>query len=281
MIRQVLRKICLRIASFLRPRAERVPVCIPILETQLLKGRRALITGGTSGIGYGIAKAFLRAGADVVITGRNAKRVAQARSELLTSCSVEERRVAAVEMDMTDVDSFEAIVGALGDFDILVNNAGVADCSRFGEVKTVDYDNVLDVNLRGPFLLAQVVAKSWISKKVHGNILNICSASSKRPGVSPYILSKWGLRALTKGLAKLLIRHDIVVNGLAPGLTDSPMFFKDKPTSLTNESNPSGRLVTVDELANLAVILTSSLCRMVVGDVLYATGGAAIFTFDD
>ena len=116
---------------------------------------------------------------------------------------------------------------------------------------------------------------------IQGNILNIASSSSLRPGNSPYILSKWGVRSLTLGMAKTLIPYGIVVNGLAPGPTNTPMLFKDDYDGIELSSNPSGRYGTSEEVANLAVILVSSLGRLIVGDTLFMTGGAGVLTFDD
>ena len=116
---------------------------------------------------------------------------------------------------------------------------------------------------------------------IQGNILNIASSSSLRPATTPYILSKWGIKGLTIGLAKILIKDGIVVNGLAPGPTATPMLHKDINDDLYIANNPSERFTTPDEIANMAVVLTSSMGRMIVGDTIYMTGGAGILTVDD
>jgi NAD(P)-dependent dehydrogenase (short-subunit alcohol dehydrogenase family) len=165
-------------------------------------------------------------------------------------------------------------------FDILVNNAGYVGGGSFGNTSESEYDAVLDTNLKGTYFLSQEVARCWIENGTHGNILNVCSASSLRPGDSPYIISKWGMRSLTVGMAKRLIKQGIVVNGIAPGITDTDRFTHGEK-DIGKLSNPSGRMVTKEEIANMAVILVSSLCQMVVGDILYMTGGGAITTLDD
>ena len=180
---------------------------------------------------------------------------------------------------MTDTSSYDIKIQSIGDFDVLVNNAGYIGGGPFLDTKEFEYDKVLDMNLRGTYFLSQAVAKMWIAKGVKWNILNICSASSLRPGKSPYILSKWGMRSLTVGMAKVLIGHGIVVNGLAPGLTNTPQFTQDE--CMNNTGNPSKRMISVEEVGNLAVMLVSPLCRMVVGDILYITGGAGITTLDN
>lgn len=253
----------------------RIPVYVPVLQSELLKGRVALITGGSGGIGCAIAEAFLRAGAKVIISGRNKEKLSAAAS-MLSSCG----DVSCIQMDNMTLASFDGILSDVADFDILVNNAGYVGGGSFGSTSESEYDAVLDTNLKGAYFLSQEVSKRWIASGTHGNILNVCSASSLRPGNSPYVLSKWGMRSLTVGMAKQLIRYGIVVNGIAPGVTDTDKFTHGSE-NIAKVTNPSGRMVTREEIANMAVVLVSSLCRMVVGDVLYMTGGGGIVTLDD
>ena len=271
-----LRRVKRYLARHLRGPVQYVPVRIPVLQSELLKGHKAVITGGSSGIGLAIARAFLMNGASVVITGRDAARLSDAKKSLATNARVE-----ALVLDNAAPESFDAALATIGDFDILVNNAGYVGGGTFGSTQVSEFDKVLDTNLRGAYFLSQDVASVWIKKGIKGNILNICSASSLRPGESPYILSKWGLRSLTIGMAKKLIPHGIVVNGLAPGCTDTPQFCLNPEESINNPRNPAGRLVTVEEIGNMAVVLVSDMARMVVGDVVYMTGGGAITTIDD
>ena len=257
-------------------RVERkMPVFVPVLTSDLLKGRRALITGGSSGIGFAIADAFLDSGADVIITGRDGEKLRLAAEKLRGRGDV-----ACVVLDNLDVGSFGEKLDVCGTFDILVNNAGRVGGGRIGTLSAADYDLTMETNLRGPVFLSQTVARKWIADGVHGNILNICSASSLRPGYSPYILSKWGVRALTTGMARQLVRYGIVVNGLAPGPTSTERFLRGVD-DIGRRHIPAGRLVTEREVANLAVVMVSGLARMVVGDVLYVTGGCGVTTCDD
>jgi 3-oxoacyl-[acyl-carrier protein] reductase len=253
-----------------------VPVKVPVLQSDLLKGRTALITGSTKGIGFAIAEAFAEAGATVLISGRNRQTIDAAVNKL----SKKGRSIYGIEMDMTDIATMEKAVANLPAIDILVNNAGFVGGEGFGNTSEQDYDLILDTNLKGAYFLSQSVSRMWIKDGVKGNILNVCSASSLRPGNSPYILSKWGMRSLTVGMAKQLIRYGIVVNGIAPGVTDTDKFTHGSE-NIAKVTNPSGRMVTREEIANMSVVLVSSLCRMVVGDVLYMTGGGGIVTLDD
>lgn len=143
-----------------------------------------------------------------------------------------------------------------------------------------EYDCVLDTNTKGMYFISQEIIKYMISNHISGNILNIVSSSAIRPGTSPYIISKWGERSLTLGMAKKYLPYGIIVNGLAPGSTLTPMLCKNSD-NLDLEYSPSGRYAAPEEIGNLATILVSEMGRMIVGDVIYATGGAGIITIDD
>jgi len=277
LIRKIIGALRRRIQRLRKRHEKLVAVQVPVLYSELLKGRKALITGGSCGIGLAIAEAFVRAGADVVITGRNSgqldKAIARLKNVNAAAC------VSTLILDICDTESFPDKLKIVEPFDVLVNNAGYVGGGVFGTTTREAYDKTLETNLRGAYFMSQCVSGQWIANGVKGNILNVCSASSLRPGESAYILSKWGLRALTIGMARKLIKHGIVVNGIAPGCTDTAKFALDG--NICNSRNPSGRMVTTVEIANMSVVLVSSLCRMVVGDVLYMTGGAAITTLDD
>ena len=252
-------------------------------STSLLAGRCALITGGTSGIGYDIAKAYLVAGATVIITGRSQDRINLALKKLNSP------KVFGFIMDNTQVDTFEDIFHIMLDkvksvgvdkIDILVNNAGV-NFKGMPNATETEYDKVLDTNLKGVFFLSQMFGKYMVSSGIRGNILNIASASSLRPADSAYTITKWGIRGLTLGLAKALGKNGITVNGIAPGPTATPMMIKKNQTNVNLERIPLGRYIMPEEISNMAVILVSDMGRSIMGDIIYMTGGAGILTFDD
>ena len=260
---------------------------VKLSENDLLIGRTALITGGTSGIGFAIADAFLNAGADaVIITGRNEERCKEAVDKLNSIQRVHNGRALYQVLDMKAVDTFEDSFNlCLEKLDgrqisILCNNAGIQGAA-FGRATEIEFDNVMDTNFKGTFFLSQLVAKYMIEKKIEGNIINIASSSSLRPTNSAYSLSKACIKEFTAGLSKFLIPHGIVVNGVAPGPTATPLMNKNENSTIEHPSNPSGRYALPEEIGNMAVILCSRIGRMIVGDIVYMTGGAGITTFDD
>ena len=257
---------------------------VTLSPNELLKGRVALITGGTSGIGFHIAKAFLNSGATVIITGRKENRIKET-CDLLGPSAGKVENVYGCVLDNTCVEDFEPFLQKMSTqwnlkIDILVNNAGVlgGDISNVNEEQ---YDQIMDTNLKGTFFLSQAIGRYMKRQNIAGNILNIASSSSFRPASSAYTMSKWGLRGLTLGLAKSFSPYGIVVNGVAPGPTATPMLLKDKKDDLTFERNPLGRFALPEEIANMAVFLVSDMGRTIVGDIVCMTGGAGLITFDD
>lgn len=256
-------------------------VQIPVFQGNLLAGRTALITGGSSGIGFAIARAFLDNGCEVVITGRNQERLEKACKDL------DSKKVHPLVLNSAQPEEFDrAVIQAIslvegGKIDILVNNAGVIKGQSLARTTVDDWNEVIDVNLRGVYFLSQAVARHMVDSEVEGNILNISSSSALRPADRPYSVSKWGVRGMTLGFAKSLIDHGIVVNGLAPGPTATPMLQGQNSGYLENDVVPAGRFAAPEEIANMAVVLVSSMGRMVVGDTVYMTGGSGLTTFED
>lgn len=276
----MLKRVKKRIRSLLSRRTVKEPVYIPVVQTKLLEGRSALVTGGSSGIGFSIAKSFLQSGAAVVITGRNASKLDAAVESLK-----EYGNVKGIVFDISDVanmeSSFRSAVELMGSIDIVVNNAGVSAGNHFGKVTEEDFDAVINTNLKGTFFMSQVAANYMRDARIKGNILMIGSSSGLRPAATPYTISKWGVRGLTSGLAKTLLPYGIIVNGLAPGPTATPMLVKDDTKGIALGSSPSGRYSDTEEMANFAVYLVSQAGRQIVGDIIHITGGAGIITYDD
>jgi 3-oxoacyl-[acyl-carrier protein] reductase len=256
-------------------------------ENELLLGRCALITGGTSGIGYAIADAFLDAGAEyVIITGRTEERCRKA-VEKLNNCNKHHKGKALYKiLNMKDVNTFEQKFQEIqkiiypSKISILCNNAGIQG-GIFGRTTEDDFNNVMDTNFKGTYFLSQLIAKYMIKNEIDGNIINIASSSSIRPTNSVYSLSKACIKEFTAGIAKYLLPYGIIVNGIAPGPTATPLMNKDNESYIEHPTNPSRRYAVPEEIANMVVFLASSMGRMIVGDIIYMTGGSGIITYDD
>lgn len=264
------------ILSFLKKSKKTIkePVYIPLLKGELLAGKTVLITGGTGGIGTAIAKRCLENGAKVIVGARNAEKLEKISNEINVSTCV---------IDIQNIKDMKAsLAGLTKDYkiDILINNAGVHMGTTIGSTKEDDFDKTLDINLKGTYFISQEFSNYLITNGIKGNILNISSVSGYRPAISPYMISKWGVNGLTQGLAKKLIKHDIVVNGIAPGPVATEMLKLDG-SDLNYENSPSCRYVDPVEVANLAVFMISDMGRMIVGDTIYLTGGCGNLTYDD
>lgn len=268
------------------PTVKRVQANVVSLDiNKMLDGRVALITGGTSGIGKAIAETFLKSGATVIITGRDESKINNVLNEIKNQNVLYEQKVFGVQLNNIQPSSFghklEEIIKLISPakIDILVNNAGIGggDISNTTEE---EFDQVIKTNLNGTFFLSKIVSKYMIKNSIKGNILNIASSSSLRPAASAYTFSKWGIRGFTLGLAKTLAPFDITVNGLAPGPTATPMLHCDGH-DISFEKNPMRRFAMPEEIANMATVLVSDMGRMIIGDIVYMTGGAGVITFDD
>ena len=254
---------------------------IQMQPSLLLEKHVVLITGGSSGIGKAIAKACLESGAKVVITGRHEDKLLHAVDELKQFSPF----IYSVLLDISIVENMEIaiyeaekLVGSK--LTTLINNAGIA-LGSFDNLKEDDFDKVIGTNIKGTVFLSKYFSEYLKANGIMGNILNIVSSSGFRPAVSAYEISKWGLRGFTAGLAKKLIPFGIVVNGIAPGPTATPMLKRSEDNNLVHPTNPSGRFTTPEEVANLAVYLISDMARQIIGDVVCMTGGAGTLTYDD
>lgn len=249
------------------------PIIIPTDKDKLLNDKIALITGGSSGIGFEIAKAFQNSGAKVIIAGTKQNKIDDAISKLGGVAS-------GLVIDIKDINKLPekvnnaAEIFAENRIDILVNSAGVAAKHEFWEIDEEEYDMVMDTNAKGTFFMSRAVGKYMIEKKLKGHILNISSSSALRPAWTPYQMSKWELKGLTMGLADKLLPYGIVVNAIAPGPTATPMLGKSINDSIYKPDNPSGRYTMPEEIAALAVFMVSSAGDMIVGDTFYMTGGS-------
>lgn len=251
---------------------EMIPIPQPINAQKILEGKTALITGGSSGIGLAIAKAFLSSGCKVVIAGTNEEKLKNAINTLGggTPIVIDVRDVASLPMKIKQAAESLHVEC----FDILVNSAGLVAKSDFFHMTEQEYDRIMDTNAKGTYFMCKVVSELMIEKKVKGHILNVSSSSALRPAWTPYQLSKWAVRGMTLGLADELLPYGIIVNAIAPGQTATPMLGRKEGDSLYNSAAPIGRYAEPSEIAALATFMVSSMGDMIVGDTFYMTGGS-------
>jgi gluconate 5-dehydrogenase len=249
-----------------------------VLDSFRLNGKRALITGSSSGIGFALARALGQAGASLVLNGRNEAKLQEAVKQLQS----EGLNAQASLFDVTDSAAVSQAVDALESsgqvIDILVNNAGMQIRNPLHEFEDADWHTLMKTNLDSVYFVGKAVAKKMIPRK-QGKIINICSVQSElgRPGIAPYTASKGAIKMLTKGMAIDWGPHGINVNGLGPGYFKTELTEKlvadPKFTEWLTGRTPSRRWGDVQELGGAVVYLASEASRFVNGHILYVDGG--------
>ncbi|MEU2120518.1 SDR family oxidoreductase [Nocardia niwae] len=250
----------------------------PLPEERAGAPRRAVVTGGDSGIGAAIAVALAAGGADVGLTFRSDQRGAED-----TAAQVREQgRTAAVRrLDLANLPSAASVVDELADelggIDVLVNCAGTGSAQRVMEMDFATWRHVLSVDLDGAFLCAQRAAGHMIAAGNGGRIINITSVHEHAPrvGAAPYCAAKAGLGALTKVLALELAEHDITVNSVAPGEISTPMTGQEDvdPREQSRPGVPLGRTGHAKEVAAVVRFLATPEASYVTGASYVVDGG--------
>lgn len=255
-----------------------------------LEGKVAVVTGGARGIGRAIAQRYAAEGARLVIADI-------LKSDAEDTASVISRGAFAVQLDVTDQASIDAMVAAVvkkaGRIDILVNNAAIFNMAPLLEVTRDDWDKNFDINTKGLFFTLQAVARQMVEQskaepKWRGRIINMASQAGRRgePLVAAYCASKAAVISLTQSAAKALIKHRINVNGIAPGVVDTPMWdevdrlfakYENRPIGekkrIVGEEVPFGRMGKVEDLTGGALFLASSDADYVVAQTFNIDGG--------
>ena len=237
---------------------------------EVLKGKRVLITGGSSGIGFSIAEKFISEGARVVITGRNKTKLNNAVLQLGASATGITWDIADVAIISTKVKD---VVEILGGIDILVNNAGIYRSLNLDNVDESIYDAVMNINLKSVLFLSKEVVPIIKSTSRLGKIINISSIEAIQGSTSPYSISKAGLDNFTKGLAKKLLNENIIVNAIAPGVTATNIGDIDKNDNIYYPAAKNNRVAIPEEIAELALFLASDAANNIVGQTITCDGG--------
>ncbi len=247
-----------------------------------LGGKKAIVTGGGTGIGKAIALEFAGAGADIAICGRNVQNIEKVRDEIIALG----RDSMAVSMDVRvkeDVDNMvQQVVDEFGRIDILVNNAGTNRPTPVLDLTEDTWNLILDTNLKGLFFCTQAVARHMVKQK-SGKIINISSTASmgaNEPGQAAYAASKTGVNAFTKACAREFGPYGINVNAIAPGRIPTPLIYASRTPEQVEklfETGKSaavlGRLGTVEEIAHLALFLASDDSAFITAEIIACNGG--------
>ncbi len=249
-----------------------------------LDGKVALVTGGSYGIGFAMAKALANAGAKIAINGRNKDNIDKGIADF----KAEGIKAYGYICDVTDESAVQDMVAQIekeiGVIDILVNNAGIIKRIPMHEMSVEDFRQVVDIDLIGPFIVSKAVIPAMI-KKGHGKIINIASMMSElgRETVSAYAAAKGGLKMLTKNICSEYGGHNIQCNAIGPGYIATPQTapLREKQAdgsphpfdSFIISKTPAGRWGNPEDLEGPAVFLASEASNFVNGHVLYVDGG--------
>lgn len=241
-----------------------------------LNGKRALVTGGSRGIGAAIALALAENGADVVFTYQ---RSAEKAATVAKSIEDTGRRAVAIQADSADPEAITRAasdaITALGGLDILVNSAAIGHSGMIVDLDVADYQTLMDVNVRAPVLFAKAVIPHL---SAGGRIISIGSGLGERvpfPGVTAYAMSKAALTSFTRGLSRELGPNGITVNLVQPGSVDTEANPADGAAADFQRSLTSlGRFGAPREIANIVVFLASPAASLITGAILTADAGA-------
>jgi glucose 1-dehydrogenase len=253
-----------------------------------LDGKNVLVTGASSGIGQAIATRFAREGANVGINYRNGAEQAETTRQMARAARTNGGgREIVVQADVSDEGQvkrmFAAFIEEFGSLDVLVNNAGIQKASASHEIETSDFDRVLAVNLRGPFLCSREAIRHFLKRGGGGVILSNSSVHEiiPKPKYLPYSVSKGGMENLTKSLALEYAGHGIRVNSVGPGAVVTPInkaWIDDPKARGEVESHiPMSRAAAAEEIASVFAFLASDEASYITGQTIFACGGLTLY----
>ena len=248
---------------------------LPMTPSFKLDGFRALVTGASSGIGLGCAVALAEAGADVVLASRNIKALNEAAEAIIMKGFSAE----TLQLDISDLVSIDTILKDQKPFDVLVNSAGLGRHTPSLETSSEDFDEVMDVNLKGAYFLTQSIAKALIKAKKPGSLINISSQMGHVGGVdrAVYAASKHAVEGFTKAMAIEWGRHQIRVNTICPTFIRTPLtqstFDNPERKKWIEEKIKLGRVGEVEDVMGAVVFLASEASSMITGSALMIDGG--------
>jgi NAD(P)-dependent dehydrogenase (short-subunit alcohol dehydrogenase family) len=262
----------------MKRKREILPIIHEVNSCELLKGKNALISGGTGGIGLAIAEELVKSGANVVVGGTKHNKLKQS-VEYLNNIKADCAKY--VKFDMSNSDLFDSIlkdaIACFGRIDIFVNAAGVhTENASIDKMNSDEVDRILNINLKGPYLFSIKLREYMIENRIKGHMLFISSSREFEPAWSPYGISKWGLNGMIQGLASIFVEDGIIVNGLAPGTTATGLIGYHNGESIYTEDNMLKRLALPIEIATIAKMMVSGVGDFIVGEVVRVSAGRGI-----
>ena len=250
-------------------------ITLPTTPSFALAGKRALVAGASSGIGLACAVALAEAGADVVLAARRKDKLADA-VEAITARGL---KASALQLGIEDVQGVESSVAAQGPFDIMVNSAGLARHSPAVETKPEDFDEVMGINVRGAYFLAQAVAKGLIAAGKPGSLITISSQMAHVGGIdrAVYCASKFAVEGFTKAMALEFGPKKIRINTICPTFIRTPLteqtFENPERVKWIEEKIKLGRTGVVEDIMGSVLYLASDASSLVTGTSLLVDGG--------
>ena len=245
-----------------------------------MKKKTVLITGVARGIGKAMSKAFAKEGYNVLVNFNKSENEAKELYTILNEKNFSVKLFKANISNREDVeDMVDYCIKEFGGLDVLVNNAGVSQDKLFTDITDEDWDNMMNINLKGSFYCSQVALKYMISEK-KGNIINISSiwGISGASCEVHYSITKAGIIGMTKALAKEVGPSNIRVNSIAPGVINTDMLsgYNEEDIDALVEETPLMRLGTPEDIANCAIFLASDKSNFITGQVISPNGGFVI-----
>lgn len=243
--------------------------------SELLKGKTAVVTGASRGIGFTIAQQYINAGGKVI-------GIAKTEEHLKVASQSLGKNFKYIVCDLADDSQlkscFNKVINLTPSVDIVVNAAGVKNGQdeKFWDFSIEDFDYSMNVNVKAPFFLSREAIKHFLGRDAKGYIVNIIGIKGSIGEGSPYSISKFGLNGMTKGLARRFAPNKIIINGISPGATMTDANLAATGGNMYHKDTPNCRMADSQEIANVALFLVSGMADNIIGTIINCDGGQTL-----